>query len=106
MAQRIDQLAGTVKDHAALFNIVIQDIQKLDKTLTKEIRRLKAPRRRKPRIGFHIGDPTFATMTSQVATESRVPVWMITWPTPKSPDEVLAVWRDDPMETITAAGLR
>src|ERR1035441_7482222 len=41
MAQRIEQLAGTVKDHAALFNIVIQDIQKLDKTFTKEIRRLK-----------------------------------------------------------------
>ena len=55
MAQRIEQLAGTVKDHAALFNIVIQDIQKLDKTFTKEIRRLKAPRRRKPRIGFYTG---------------------------------------------------
>ena len=43
-------------------------------------------------------------MTSQVATESRVPVWMITWPSPKSPDEVLAVWRDDLMETITVVG--
>ena len=56
MAQRIEQLAGTVKDHAALFNIVIQDIQKkLGKTLTKEIRRLKAPHRRKPGIGFYTG---------------------------------------------------
>ena len=52
LAQRIDQIAATVKDHSALFEIVIQDIEKLDQKFTKEIRRLQAPRRRKPRIGF------------------------------------------------------
>jgi hypothetical protein len=39
-----------------LFDIVIGDIQKLDQKFTKELRRLKAPRRRKPRIGFHLPD--------------------------------------------------
>ncbi len=54
LAQKIEQLSATGKDHAALFDIVIADIQKLDQKFTKEIRRLKAPRRRKPRIGFHL----------------------------------------------------
>jgi hypothetical protein len=54
LAERIEQISGTVKDHAALFDIVIQDIEKLDQKLTAEIRRLKAPPRRKPRIGFHV----------------------------------------------------
>jgi phage regulator Rha-like protein len=53
LAQRVDQLTATVKDHAALFDIVIGDIQNLDKKVTKEMRLLKAPRRTKPRIGFH-----------------------------------------------------
>jgi hypothetical protein len=52
LAQRIDQIASTVKDHSALFDIVIQDIEKLDQKFTKEMRRLKAPRRRNPRFGF------------------------------------------------------
>jgi hypothetical protein len=53
MAQRIDQIASTVKDHGALFDIVIQDIEKLDQKITKEIqRRQQAPRRHKSRIGF------------------------------------------------------
>ena len=52
LAQRIEQLTATVKDHAGLFDIVIGDIQNLDKRLMKEIRRLRGPRRRKPRIGF------------------------------------------------------
>jgi hypothetical protein len=56
LAQKIEQLAATTKDHAALFEIVIQDIQSLDKKFTKEIRSLKNPRRRKPRIGFHVPD--------------------------------------------------
>ena len=54
LAHRIEQIAATVKDHAALFEIVIQDIQKLDTKFTKEIRRLEAPRRRKISIGVHI----------------------------------------------------
>ena len=54
LAQRIEQLTGSVKDHGVLFDIVIKDIQSLDQKLTREIRRLKAPRRRKSRIGFHV----------------------------------------------------
>lgn len=52
LAQHIEQLSATVKDHGALFEIVIQDIEKLDRKFTTELRRLQAPRRRKPRIGF------------------------------------------------------
>jgi hypothetical protein len=54
LAQRIEQLTQTVKDHAALFDIVITDIKNVDRKFTKEMRRLKAPRRHKPRIGFHV----------------------------------------------------
>ncbi len=54
LAQRIEQLAATTKDHAALFDIVIKDVQALDKKFTKEILRLKNPPRRKARIGFHV----------------------------------------------------
>jgi phage regulator Rha-like protein len=56
LAQKIEQLSAKQKDHAELFEIVIADIQKLDQKFTKEIRRLKAPRRRRPRIGFHLPD--------------------------------------------------
>ncbi len=55
LAQRIEHLTATVNDHAALFDIVIADIQALDKRFTKEIRRLKPPRRPKSRIGFYPG---------------------------------------------------
>ena len=54
LAQRIEQLMATQKDHSALFDIVIRDIEKLDQKFTKELRRIKNPRRRKPRIGFHV----------------------------------------------------
>jgi hypothetical protein len=54
LAQRIEQLAVIQNDHSALFDIVIKDIQALDKKFTKEIRQLKAPRPCKPRIGFHV----------------------------------------------------
>lgn len=53
LARRVEQLAATQKSHAALFEIVIADIQKLDRKLASEIRLLNAPRRRKIRIGFH-----------------------------------------------------
>ena len=54
LAQRIEQLAVTQKDHSALFDIVIKDIQTLDKKFTKQIRQPKAPRPRKSRIGFNV----------------------------------------------------
>jgi hypothetical protein len=56
LAQKVEQLASTQKDHAALFDIVIKDVQDLDAKFTHEVRRLKSPRRRKSRIGFYTGD--------------------------------------------------
>jgi hypothetical protein len=56
LAQRIEQLTATVKDHGALFDIVISDIQNLDTKVTRQIRALKAPRRGESRIGFYPGD--------------------------------------------------
>lgn len=56
LAQRIEQLTATQKDHAALFDIVIKDVQNLDRKFTRELRLLKAPRRKTPRIGFHLPD--------------------------------------------------
>jgi hypothetical protein len=55
LAQKVEQLAATQKDHGALFDIVIADINALDRTFTQELRRMKAPPRRKPRIGFYTG---------------------------------------------------
>ena len=54
LAQQIEQLAVIQKDHGALFDIVIKDIQALDTKFTRQIRQLKAPRPRKSRIGFHV----------------------------------------------------
>ena len=54
LARKLEQMASIQSDRAALFDMVIKDIQKLDHKFTSEIRRLKAPRRSKPRIGFHV----------------------------------------------------
>jgi hypothetical protein len=54
LAQKIEKLSVTQKQHEALFDLVIEDIKKLDQRFTQEIRLLKAPRRTKARIGFHI----------------------------------------------------
>ena len=58
LAQKIEQVAAAQKDHAALFDIVIKDIQNLETKFTTEIRKLKNPPRRKSRIGFHVPDET------------------------------------------------
>jgi hypothetical protein len=52
LARKIEQLSATQKDHAALFTIVIKDIENLAKGVRKEFKKLKSPRRRKTRIGF------------------------------------------------------
>jgi ORF6N domain len=52
LARKIDQLSATQKDHAALFTIVIKDIESLAKGVRTEFKRLQSPRRRKARIGF------------------------------------------------------
>lgn len=55
MARKIEKMEATQKDHSALFSIVVSDIQKLGKKMTREIGKLKSPRRRKPRMGFVAG---------------------------------------------------
>src|ERR1700682_1858568 len=52
LARKIEELSATQKDHAALFTIVIKDIEDLANGVKDEFRKLKSPRRRKPRIGF------------------------------------------------------
>ena len=55
LARKIDMLEATQKDHAALFGVVIDDIQSLASNVSKEFKRLKSPRRRKANIGFLTG---------------------------------------------------
>jgi hypothetical protein len=55
LARKIEKLEATQKDHAAVLGIVIKDIQALGHHLTNEFKKLKSPRRRKPRIGFTTG---------------------------------------------------
>jgi hypothetical protein len=52
LARKIERLEGTQKDHGAVLSIVINDIQDLGKHVANEFKKLKSPRRRKPRIGF------------------------------------------------------
>jgi ORF6N domain. len=55
LALKIEMLEATQKDHAALFSVVIDDIQSLASNVSKEFKRLKSPRRRKASIGFLTG---------------------------------------------------
>jgi hypothetical protein len=53
LARKIEQMRHTQRDHAAVLSTVVKDIQDLEKTVTREFKKLKdIPRRRKPRIGF------------------------------------------------------
>ena len=56
LADKIEQQAKTLHDHGQLFTIVIKDIQSFKKTVVKEFKKLKAPRRQKARIGFRPPD--------------------------------------------------
>lgn len=52
LARKMERLQHTQKDHAAVLSIVVKDIQDLEKKVMKGFKSLKAPLRRKPRIGF------------------------------------------------------
>jgi hypothetical protein len=54
LARKIEKLEATQKDHAVMLALVVKDIQTLATTVKKEFKKLKAPRRRKPRIGFNV----------------------------------------------------
>jgi hypothetical protein len=55
LARQIEKLSATQNDHAALFTIVIKDIENLATGMKREFKRLESPRRRKARIGFLTG---------------------------------------------------
>lgn len=44
LAQRVEKLEATQKDHAALLGIVIKDTQNLAENVKQEFRKLRAPR--------------------------------------------------------------
>ena len=52
LVKKIEQFETTQKDHAAMLALVVKDIETLAKSVKKEFGKLRAPRRRKPRIGF------------------------------------------------------
>jgi Zn-dependent M16 (insulinase) family peptidase len=52
LARKIEKMEATQRDHAALFSIVIKDIENLAKGVKNEFKKLKNPRRRKVRIGY------------------------------------------------------
>ena len=54
LAHKIEQLEAKPKDHAIMLSLVVKDIEALAVDVKKEFRKMKAPSRRKPRIGFKI----------------------------------------------------
>ena len=52
LARRMERLEHSQKDHAAVLSIVVKDVQDLEKKMKRGFRKLSAPSRRKPRIGF------------------------------------------------------
>ena len=56
LAQKIEQLQAGQENHAVLIALVSKDVQTLAKNVAKEFKKLKAPRGRKPRIGFYVRD--------------------------------------------------
>ena len=52
LARKIGEVEATQKDHAALFSVVIKDIENLADGVQNEFKKLQSPRRRKARIGY------------------------------------------------------
>jgi hypothetical protein len=55
LARKIEQVEAKQEDHAIMLGLVVKDIESLATTVKSEFRRLRAPRRRKARIGFVTG---------------------------------------------------
>jgi hypothetical protein len=56
LAAKIEKLEAGHRDHAIAITLVAKDVQTLGKKVMKEFKKLRSPRRQKPRIGFYIGD--------------------------------------------------
>jgi hypothetical protein len=55
-AAKIEKLEAGHQDHAIAISLVAKDVQGLAKAVKRQFKRLKAPRRRKPHIGFYTED--------------------------------------------------
>ena len=56
LADQIKQLQAGQKNHAVMIALISKDVKTLAENVSREFEKLKNPRRRKPRIGFHIPD--------------------------------------------------
>jgi len=56
LATKIEKLEAGHRDHAIAINLVARDVQTLGKKVMTEFKKMKTPRRQKPRIGFYTGD--------------------------------------------------
>jgi len=56
LARRVEKLEAGQRDHAIAIGLVAKDVQGLAEGVKKEFKKLKDPRRRKPRIGFITDD--------------------------------------------------
>ena len=56
LARKIEQLQSIQEDHAVLIALVSKDVRTLAENVAKEFKKLRAPRRRKPHIGFYVRD--------------------------------------------------
>jgi hypothetical protein len=52
LARKIEQLEANQKDHVVMLALVVKDIQTLAKSVNREFKKLREPRRRKASIGF------------------------------------------------------
>lgn len=52
LAAKVEKLETGQRDHEIAINLVAQDVQDLTRSVKEGFRKLKAPRRQKPRIGF------------------------------------------------------
>jgi phage regulator Rha-like protein len=56
LAAKIEKLEAGQRDHAIAISLVAKDVRGLAKSVTREFKKLKAPRRQKRRIGFYTDD--------------------------------------------------
>jgi len=52
LARKMERMEYTQKNHGAVLAIVVKDVEELEKKVKKGIKKLREPRRRKPRMGF------------------------------------------------------
>ena len=54
LAAKVEKLEAGQRDHAIAISLVARDVEALAKNVKREFKKLAAPRRPKPRIGFHV----------------------------------------------------